>query len=160
LAAAAALGLEPAEYIARFNEHLVHYEKYLFFFIIPIFAFVLFLLSAYRRDNYYVKHLVYSVHFWSYVFVYFAVMPPVFELLNAAYGHIAGAPLFARYDGPMFVLVSLLGIVPYTWLALRNAFGENIWITSAKTFAIVFVVSYLRSWGIGLTYYVAYLMTR
>jgi hypothetical protein len=135
-------------------------REYLVFFLIPAFALAMQLLTIYRRENYFIKHLVYSIHYWSFLFVYFAVAPILFGLLNQGYKWIAGAPLFASYDGWMFLTISAAGIVPYTWFALRKVFCENAWTTTAKTLAILFLTGYLFSRGIGLTYYVTYLAVR
>src|SRR5678816_2067656 len=82
---AADKGIPLAEFIPMFNEHLAHYERYLFFCLVPIFAAGLAVLYFYRRDNYYVRHLVYSVHFWSYLFIYFAVIPFLLSVFNGGY---------------------------------------------------------------------------
>jgi len=154
---AAERGIPLANYIPMFNEHLAHYEKYLYFCLVPIFAVFLFVLYFYRRDNYYVRHVVFSVHFWSYLVVFFTVFPLLLRLSNGGFHWIFGRYLFESYDGMVFQAVFMIGVVPYAWLALRKVYAENIWLTIFKTVAVFFVVVYLRQWDIGMTYYLAYL---
>lgn len=121
-AKAAKENLPQIAYVEKFNHHLESYEKYLFFIIIPVFALFLFLLNSYKRNNYYAKHFVYSIHFWSYFFIYFTVAPQVAGLLNELINAIFGSPLYTQYDGPVFFSILLLGVVPYTFAALLKVY--------------------------------------
>jgi hypothetical protein len=40
---------------------------------------------------------------------------------------------------------------------LKRVYAEKVWLTIIKTLLVYFIVVYLRQWGIGLTYYLAYL---
>jgi hypothetical protein len=154
---AAEKGIPLAQFIPMFNEHLAHCEKYLFFCLVPIFALSLFVLYFYVRGNYYVRHVVYSVHFWTYLFVFVTVFPFLLSLFNGSYRWIFGHYFFESYDGLVFRTVFLIGVVPYTWFALKRVYAEKVWLTIIKTMLVYFIVVYLRQWGIGLTYYLAYL---
>jgi hypothetical protein len=159
LAVAASRHMDKAAYIEQFNHHLEGYQKYLFFVIIPVFAFVTFLFYIYKKDNYYVKHFVYSIHFWCYFFIYFTFAPVIFNALNQLYRLITGHLFFEQYDGPYFVILLLVCIVPYTFIALRRVFNEHILLTILKTVLITLLVDRIRDEGIGLGYYLAYLTT-
>jgi len=157
VAKAADRGIPLADFIPMFNEHLTHYEKFLYFCLVPIFAAGLSILYFYKRDNYYFRHLVYSLHFWSYLFIYFTVVPLLLSVFNGGYHWLFGQYLIQSYEGMVFRALVLAGVIPYTWFALRKVYAETLWLPLIKTALVFVIVIYLRQWGIGLTYYLAYL---
>ncbi len=158
-AKAATENISTAVYIEKFDHHFTSYEKYMFFVIIPVFAFLVFLLYSYQKENYYVKHFVYSTHFWCYFLIYFSIVPDLAGLLNDFIHWLTGTPLYTQYDGMVFSIILLAGIVPYTFFALRKVFNERILFTLIKTVIVAYLVIQARFWGISFTYYLTYLTT-
>ncbi len=157
--AAALKGMAMSEYISEFNNHLVSCQKSMFFFVIPFFAFLLFLLYCYRKNNLFVKQLVYSIHFWSYLFIWFTLVPLLFILLNSMVKLVSGNELFEAYDGTVFLWVLILGIIPYTYIASRKVHKQSVFITLLNTVAVFFLVILTRELSISATYYLAYYLT-
>jgi len=96
----------------------------LFFFLIPLFAFLLFLFF-YKKEYYFVDHLVFALHLQSFLFVMLIVstiIDWVFKIDTAPlavlglliYGFIAALRFYKRKWFTTFIRLSLTGIV-YTF---------------------------------------------
>ena len=58
------------EFLHRFNEKFFHSLPQMLFTILPIFAFILYLLYIRRRKDYnYVAHAIFTVHYYCFVFI-------------------------------------------------------------------------------------------
>lgn len=152
------LNMPEEVYVETFNRKLENYQRYLFFIIIPIYAFFQFLLFIYQKGNLYIKHLVYSIHFWCFLFIYFAIIPYPISLLNAGYFQLFQTNLFPVYDR-MFIWLLILGVFPYNLIAMRKVFGEKWIITGLKAFLTVILVIWVRQYGISATYLMAFWTT-
>ncbi|PJJ53165.1 DUF3667 domain-containing protein [Hymenobacter chitinivorans] len=117
------LDMSPDEMTRKWLKNL----PLLMFVLMPLFA--LLLKGLYRRQRqYYLSHLIFSIHFHCFVFVLF--------ILNLGVG------LFTSSDS-MDLLLMLLPAV-YFFLALRNNFGQSVGKTLAK------VLLMMTSYGVVL----------
>lgn len=84
----------------RFGQALFRAASFGAFFLLPVFALILMAVN-YRKSRYYVNHLVFSVHFHTYIFVSFtlalllsgisdALTVAVFTVIAGAYTFLAG----------------------------------------------------------------------
>jgi len=78
-------------------------------------------------------------------------------VFNGGYRWLFGHYLIQSYEGLVFRALVLVGVIPYSWFALKKVYAENAWLTLIKTALVLAFVIYLRRWGIGLTYYLTYL---
>ncbi|MEJ7626547.1 MAG: hypothetical protein WKF35_06785 [Ferruginibacter sp.] len=131
----------------------------MFFFLIPFFAFLLFLIYSYRKNNLYVIHLVYSIHFWSYMFIWFTVVPFLMQQFNLFWKWLFNSALYNSYDGYPFMFVVLAGIIPYSYFSLKKVHMQAEWITILKKIIVSFIAIKVREWSIAVTYYLAYYFT-
>jgi hypothetical protein len=93
----------------------------LFFVMVPLYGLIQALL--YRRQKlYYMEHLIFSLHFHSFVFVVLLLYMLISSYLSAGYA------LFNR--GLMTVL--LAGVLVYLFVALKRVYQQNYGKTTAK----------------------------
>ncbi len=156
---AAERGIPREQLIERYDHHLTHFEKYLFFFAVPTLAAPLLLLYRRRPDNFFAKHAVYSLHFWCAFFVYFACVPYVLRGGFFLVGLARGAPLHVVYDR-IAASLFLVGVLLYHDLALRRVFDQQRLQTLAKAVLATALTAAVFKWGIGLAYLLAYWAVR
>ena len=142
--------------IQHYNELITKHQKYIFFFIIPLFAMILFILFLNRKDNYYIKQFIFSVHFWCYFYIYMTFILLSTALINALSGLISGDRIISTIDGLPILFIMILGIIPYVFIAMRRIFKESILITSLKSIMIFAGLIILRNFAIKMTFYMAY----
>jgi hypothetical protein len=92
----------------------------LMFVLMPIFALLLKLLYR-RHHQYYLAHLIFSIHFHCFVFILF-----IFYLLLGRFG-----------QNDSFELVLLVLPAVYFFMALRNNFNQSYLKTLAKVFIMM-----------------------
>ncbi|MFB2119416.1 DUF3667 domain-containing protein [Parapedobacter sp. 2B3] len=156
LAKASLMQLSEAAGTLRFNTLLEGAQKSLFFWLIPVFAMLTMVFFLFQKRNYYVKHFVYSVHFWSYFFLFFTVVPILLEIVGIGWRWLTGAPLFSTVDGWVFLTLFALCVYPYTLLAIKKVFAIRWFAAISLAFLISIGVHFLREWAIAFTYYLAY----
>ncbi len=123
------------------------YLPKLFFLLVPFYALILY--ALYRRSrHYYVEHLIFSLHFHSFVFVAL-----LFYLLVSSY-------LSAQYVllNQLLVSLLLLGVLVYLFLALKRVHGQDFGRTAVKFTLMIgsYAVSFLIFSAIAL--YISYSM--
>ncbi|WP_167856448.1 DUF3667 domain-containing protein [Hymenobacter metallicola] len=118
------LNMSPEEMTRKWLKNL----PILMFVLMPLFALLLKGLYL-RQRQYYLSHLIFSIHFHCFVFVLFIV-----NLVLSRFS-----------DGDWFELLLMILPAVYFFLALRNNFGQS----SAKTLAKVLLV--MVSYGLVLT---------
>lgn len=89
------------------------------FFLLPVFALLLQLLYI-RRSYYYIEHLVFSIHFHSFIFILFTI-----SLLGDLY--------FSEWFSVLATLTSLV----YFFVALKNVYRQSFLKTFLKFFIII-----------------------
>ncbi len=93
----------------------------LFFIMVPFYALILAALYR-RRNRYYVEHLVFSLHFHSFVFVAL-----LFYMLASSYVFRGNASVNAALMGLLAAV-----ILVYLFAALKKVYGQNHLKTIAK----------------------------
>lgn len=122
----------------RFNETVAHQQRHMFFFIIPLFAVALKIFYL-RSNRYYVEHLIYSIHFHSFLLIFLVVGLLAFVYLMGLFDLICGTklgPFFGRDPGILFPI--LAGMVWYNFVALRRTYRQSWLITGIKTITLLF----------------------
>jgi hypothetical protein len=94
-------------------ERVIHNMPKVFFFMIPLMAFILQLLFIKRKDVFYVQHIIYALHYHSF---WFSVM-----LLGTIYP-------FAKGSGVVNFIILLLSAV-YFIVGLKNVYNIG-WLRS------------------------------
>ncbi len=96
----------PKEAMAK----ILEYTSWAFFLLLPLFALILKLLYIRRYQNY-IRHLIYSVHIHSFIFIDFILL----ILLKLIFGSVSG-----------FIVLLVLAIIPlYFIISLKNVYGQK-----------------------------------
>ena len=120
------------------NHRVSKASSYMFFVLMPIFAFLLMLLFL-RKRKYYIEHLVLSIHIHAFGFLFLGMLF-LFELVSGR-------------ETPYMATIIFLGFSIYVYKSFRNYYGGGrfsclsktmaLWILYSVVFLIVFVVSVL-----------------
>ena len=122
----------------RFNETLAQQQRNMFFFIIPLFAVALKIFYL-RSNRYYVEHLIYSIHFHSFLLIFLVVGLLAFVYLMGLFDLVCGTklgPFFGRDPGILFPI--LAGMVWYNFVALCRTYRQARLVTGIKTITLLF----------------------
>ncbi len=143
-------------YAQRFDPRAAVLSKVLVICMVPAFALLLLLAHGWR-ERAYVKHLVFSLHFYAFFLLVQLLLWAVLFVPARALTEGAGGPVAALLSGTSFALL-LGGIVAlYLFTALRRAFPQPIWLAGLKSIALTLGAYYiLFGYRIGLffvTYY-------
>lgn len=65
----------------KFLGHFFSYSPYVMFLLMPFFAF-LFKLFFYKRERYYINHLIFSIHYHSFVFLFYGIIMGLFLIFK------------------------------------------------------------------------------
>lgn len=126
----------------RLAETFAQRLSFLVFPLLPVFAALLKML--YRR-TYYAAHLIFALHVHT-----FGLLVGGILLLGSLASHIGpGAP--TGWMGAIAFLLSAAGVLTYTFLAMRRAYGESRARTAVKF--VVLVAAYLATLLTGLIAY-------
>jgi len=128
-----ASGQTPEEFERHFNETLAHQQRNMFFFIIPLFAVAL-QIVYWRSRRYYVEHLIYSIHFHSFLLIFLVAGLFSFVYLMGLFDLIFKTklgPFFGNDPGILFPIAA--GMVIYNLLALKRVYRQSWFITGIKT---------------------------
>lgn len=115
----------------KFKSTILKFSSTSLFFLMPIFAFILYLLYWRSKRNYY-EFLIFSIHFHILVFIVLSFLFIIQRLI------------------PIPVLINftlVFGIYIYLWMAMKNHFGQS----HGKSF--------LKSFLAGVTYQFVVLIT-
>lgn len=99
--------------IDRFKEKVIKFSSVSLLFLMPVFAFILFLLYWRSKRNYY-EFLIFSIHYHILVFIILSALFIIQKLFNV---HV------------LLVFATILGIYAYLWIAMKNHFGQS-WLKS------------------------------
>lgn len=125
-------GMQGREVAGRMAANLTRYLPRMMFVLLPVFAFLLKLLYI-RRGCFYIEHLVFSLHFHSFLFMLFSAILLLVELPDSP-------------ANEMVRLVLVLWGFLYLFLAMRKVYRQPLLKTSAKYGALLF--SYLLVLGV------------
>ena len=141
-----------------FNRRVNTLSKTLVLVMIPLFALLMKGVFIRRRRAYFVKHLVFSFHFYTYLMllvVFFSLtLVLLVEALKAVFG--PGWYLWFRSDSGMSFLLFFM-IMGYLFFALRRAFDQKIVFALATAFLLstgmFYVVLLYRALLFFITFY-------
>lgn len=111
------LSHEDEFYSDRLVEKIVHNTPKVFFILLPFFALLLLIVYA-RHKFYYIDHIIFSLHFHSFTFLYFIIVMLLYKIFH--YKMIVN----------ITTLIFLIGIGPYLFMSLKKVYGSS----SLKTF--------------------------
>jgi len=106
------------------------YMSWAFFLLLPVFALILWLFY-FRQNQYYIRHLIFSIHVHSFIFIVFILL----ILINMIF---EGTPGFIS-------LILLFTIPVYLFLALKQFYGQGVGKLLIK-FAGISVIYNLIFW--------------
>lgn len=108
--------------VNRFTENFFHTIPQLLFLLLPLFALILKLLYIRHKEFYYTDHVIFTIHFYIFVFIEFLFIFGM-KFLNA----VTGAA-WLRYVNIILILVLLY----YLYKAMRNFYGQKRFKTIIK----------------------------
>ena len=124
----------PEQFLARG----LKYMSWAFFLLLPVFALILWLFY-FRQNKYYIRHLIFSIHVHSFIFI-------VFILLTLIYMIFEGNP-------GLLSLMLVFTIPVYLLLALKKFYSQGIGKLILK-FAGISVIYNLIFWvAVGLVFF-------
>lgn len=104
------------------------YMSWAFFLLLPVFASILGLFY-YRRNQYYIRHLIFSIHFHSFVFIVFIFL----TLLNMIFNNVSG----------WIILAFLITIPVYLIISLKKFYGQGVIKVILKFTGISFIYNFI-----------------
>jgi hypothetical protein len=136
-----------ASYIGRFNTVLQDQKKSVLLFSVPVLAFAMLLLFAFDRRTF-AEHLVFSVHTYAFLLVYFlgmaALLAPIVFLIVLAMR--SGISLFVPTILTSELAISLVvfgGLTAYIYFAARRTYGlRGPWLL-IRAFLLALTIGYL-----------------
>jgi hypothetical protein len=110
----------------KYNERTSVLSKTLIFLLIPVFAFLFFLLF-FRKRKYFVEHVVVATHFWSFNLILLGViLPAISVLLIRLLGGFHVSSAIVTSDGPATVALQIcIGL--YLFAMLRRFYVASRW---------------------------------
>ncbi|HVP07241.1 MAG TPA: DUF3667 domain-containing protein [Candidatus Acidoferrum sp.] len=103
----------------EFTHALVKGVTYMMFVLMPLFALILYIFH-FRKVEYYLDCLVFSVHYHSFAFLLFTLYILVDRLIDTGW----------------LILTSPLLLAIYLWFALRNVYRQSAFAAMLRTLAI------------------------
>jgi hypothetical protein len=129
------------EYRAGFDATIQNQAKSLVILMVPLLALALLPLYR-RRRRYFVEHLVFATHFYSF---FLLLLLALFAAANAYFGAARrlGLPLRGVDFEGIFTAVFLAACGAYLYLALRRVYRQTRRATFLKCLALVFAAAYI-----------------
>jgi hypothetical protein len=116
-------------------ENFEHSIPKIMFLVLPLFA--LYVMLFYKRKNYYyVQHGIFSIHFHSFIFLLF-----LFRFLLGTFIH-------GEWSTIILQVLTILTLLIYLTIALKNTYQQSYWLTILKTLGIS--VLYILTLVIGI----------
>jgi len=103
---------------------VLQYLSWAFFLLLPIFALILKLAYIRRKQNY-IRHLVFSIHSHSYIFIILTLLLGIYLVANVNIGGV--------------IAILIISIPVYLILALKKFYGQSF----GKVFLKFVVISFL-----------------
>lgn len=137
------------EYAVAFNRNENILRKCLIFLLVPLFALVLWIMHR-RERRYYAEHLVFSIHFFSFfwLFTSCAGLPIAYLVYRAG----------IHPDNVLLPFIELVTLV-YLYLMLRTVYAQGRLRTLARAFVGLAAVFALRHAYRVLLFFGTYLIT-
>lgn len=132
-----AAGLSREEFALHFNAALAHQQRNMFFLIIPLFAVAL-KIVYWRVRRYYVEHLIYSIHFHSFLLIFLVVGLLAFIYFLGVLDLVLGTklgPYFGRDPGILYPIV--IGMIWHLVFSLKRVYRQSWLATGVKTIVLL-----------------------
>ena len=104
-------------------ENFQHSIPKLMFVLLPLFAWFIYLFYS-RKKYYYTQHVIFSIHFHSFIFLVF--------LCVSLLGWLPYIDEFGDIPGLILVFTAFI----YLLVALRNTYGQTLWLSAIKALSI------------------------
>lgn len=111
---------DPEAFIGKFMKYL----SWTFFILLPVFALLLKLFYL-RRRQYFIRHLMFSIHIHSYLFFLIIIAIALYSVF--------------RTGGGLITSIFLLSFPIYLIIALKRFYGQSIGQVIVKFFCITFI---------------------
>ena len=102
---------------SKFKQDFVNYMPYVMFLLVPFFALLLFMLF-YKKKKYYANHMIFALHFHSFVFLLFMVMILIDDYAPDSWENVV--------DYTMFFLPAIYLIIAL-YVAYRPSIPKLLW---------------------------------
>ena len=137
------LARSPEQAVAKFLEYL----SWAFFLLLPIFALLLKLLYIRRRQNY-IRHLIFSIHIHSFIFVVFTIILILFMLTN---GSVENSIVVSKeLRNISFLLILSLPI--YSVIAIKKFYGQSLGKAIVKFITVSFLYNVIFWVAVGIVF--------
>ena len=103
---------------------ILKYLSWSFFLLLPIFALILKLFFP-GRKQFYMRHLIFSIHFHSFLFILFTFLTLLYYIFNRSISYVN------------FIII--LFIILYMIFGLRRFYGQSYFKTAIKTLGITLI---------------------
>ncbi len=123
----------PEQAVAR----ILEYMSWAFFLLLPVFALIL-KLAYIRRKQYYMRHLIFSIHIHSFVFVILSL--------------IVGLYLITNVNLKFVSTILFLSVPVYFILALKKFYGQSYGKVVLKFFAVSFLYNVIFFFTVGFVF--------
>jgi hypothetical protein len=139
-------GLRESIYKERFNASLKYNQPAFMFLTVPVIALVLLIIN-FRRKNYFVEHLIYSLHFISAFLIFMITIMVLYRIFDFL--------TFPTFSTGLFLIVSIAsGISIYLYRSLRIFYNSGIISSLFKT--IFLLAGFYLSMGLYIQFLVFY----
>lgn len=108
-----------------FSDKIEHNVPKAFFLLLPVFAVFLKILFT-RKKLYYVDHVIFSIHFHSFIFILFSIPEIIDKFLDNEFLY------------PFLQLVFFLGIGVYLYIAIKRVYPSATWKRLLKQCILTF----------------------
>ena len=114
----------------RFNTAMHFEQKEYMVIIAPLLALILQLLYL-SRWQHFTRHLVFSLHFYTFFIIFIVVFPWIFKPVLYLSKH--GLPALSIFNTDNGVAITvILACLVYIFFALKRVYGGNTWLTLLK----------------------------
>ena len=118
---------------AALRHEIVAITPQILFLSLPFFALILKVLYLRRKKFYYVSHLIFTIHF--YIFVYIIILLENFLRAGSNFKYLGWLEIVG--------LIMTISPVYYLYRAMRNFYEQSRWKTIFKLFILLFVLLFL-----------------
>lgn len=133
-------GLKSVKHEDELIGYFVGYLSWAFFLLVPFLALVLKLIYV-RRKQFYVEHLVFSLHFQAFAFTLFSII------------------LLIRDFSPPWLRIALICYVPiYLFVSMKSVYQQSLFKTLLKYILLIISYSFLLTASVVLILIIAFVL--
>ncbi len=119
--------------IEAWKHEIVRFLPQMLFLSLPFFAILLKILYVRRNKFYYVAHIIFTIHF--YIFVYITILLSSFSKTISEFNYLGWVKVIG-------VIISISPVY-YLYRAMRNFYEQGSWKTILKLFILLFSLIFL-----------------